>query len=62
MHLSQHAYINSILHCYNFDKLKPLSAPMDPSIQLTSDQSPTTTAEHTIMHDKPYHEAIGTLN
>jgi hypothetical protein len=62
MHLSQHAYIDSILHRYNFDKLKPLSAPMDPSIQLTSDQSPTTMAEHAIMRNKPYHEAVGALN
>jgi hypothetical protein len=35
---------------------------MDPSIRLTSDQSPTTTAEHAIMRDKPYHEAVGALN
>jgi hypothetical protein len=62
VHLSQRAYINSILHRYNFDKLKPLSAPMDPSIQLMSDQSPMTTAEHVIMHDKPYCEAVSTLN
>jgi hypothetical protein len=62
MHLSQHAYINSILCLYNFNKLKPLSAPMDPSIRLMSDQSPATTAEHAIMHDKPYREAVGALN
>jgi hypothetical protein len=35
---------------------------MDPSIRLTSDQSPTTTAEHAIMRDKPYREAVGALN
>lgn len=35
---------------------------MDPFICLTSDQSPTTMAEHVIMRDKPYREAIGTLN
>jgi hypothetical protein len=62
VHLSQCAYINSILCCYNFNELKPLSAPMDPFIRLMSDQSPTTTAEHAIMRDKPYCEAVGALN
>jgi hypothetical protein len=60
--VSQHAYIDSILRRYNFNELKPLSAPMDPSIRLTSDQSPATTAEHAIMRDKPYREAVGALN
>ena len=57
VHLSQGAYIDSILRRYNFDELKPLSTPMDPSIRLTSEQSPATTAEHAIMRDKPYREA-----
>ena len=35
IHLSQHAYIDSILRRYNFDELKPLSTSMDPSIRLT---------------------------
>jgi hypothetical protein len=62
IHLSQYIYIDLILHHYNFNKLKPLSSPMDPSIQLTLDQSLTIMAEHVIMHDKPYHKAIGALN
>ena len=49
IHLSQHAYIESILHCYNFDDLKPLSIPMDPAICLMTKQAPTTMAEHVIM-------------
>ena len=32
IHLSQYTYIDSILHQYNFDELKPLSLLMDPSI------------------------------
>ena len=35
---------------------------MDPSIRLSLDQSPSTTAEHAIMRDKPYREAVGALN
>ena len=62
IHLSQCVYINLILHCYNFDNLKPLFIPIDPSIQLFSDQLSTTIAEHAIMHDKPYHEAVSVLN
>ena len=62
IHLSQCTYINLILQHYNFDELKPLSTPIDASICLSLDQSPLTTAEHTIMCDKPYCEAIGTLN
>ena len=62
IHLSQCTYIDSILRRYNFDELKPLSTPMDPSIHFSSDQSPSTTAEHVIMRDKPYREAVGALN
>src|SRR6267154_2185182 len=39
-----------------------LSMPMDPAICLTNDQSPTNAADHVIMCDKPYHEAVGALN
>ena len=60
--MSQRAYINSIIRRYNFDDLKPLSMPMDPAIHLTNNQSPTNTAEHVIMRDKPYCEAVGALN
>jgi hypothetical protein len=60
--MSQRTYIDSILRCYNFDDLKPLSMPMDPAIRLTNDQSPANAAEHTIMRDKPYREAVGALN
>ena len=62
IHMSQRAYIDSILRRYNFDELKPLSMPMDPAIRLTADQAPATAAEHAIMRDKPYREAVGALN
>ncbi len=35
---------------------------MDTSTQLTTKQAPASAAEHTIMHDVPYHEAVGALN
>jgi reverse transcriptase-like protein len=62
IHLSQHMYIDSILCCYHLANLKPLSTPMDTSTQLTIEQAPASIAEHTIMHDMLYHEAIGALN
>jgi reverse transcriptase-like protein len=62
VHLSQHAYINSILHHYHLADLKPLSTPMDTSTRLMIEQAPARVAEHAIMHDMPYCEAIGTLN
>jgi hypothetical protein len=62
IHMSQRAYINSILRHYNLDELKPLSIPMDPAICLTSEQSPVSAVELAIMRDKPYHEAVGALN
>ena len=62
IHMFQWAYINSIIQCYNFNDLKPLLMPMDPITCLTTNQSPASAIEHTIMHDKPYCKAVGALN
>ena len=62
IHMSQQAYINSIIRRYNLDDLKPLSTPMDPTTRLTTDQSPASAIEHAIMRDKPYRKAVGALN
>jgi transposase InsO family protein len=62
IHISQRAYLDSIIRRYNFDELKPLSIPMDPSIRLSSEQAPVNAAEVAIMRDKPYREAVGALN
>jgi Reverse transcriptase (RNA-dependent DNA polymerase) len=61
-HLSQRAYIDSILRRYNLADLKPLSTPMDTSTRLTTEQAPASAAEHTVMRDVPYREAVGALN
>ncbi|SRR6266851_2927156 len=60
--ISQHSYINSILHCFNFVDVKPLSTPMDTQVCLTSEQAPSTPSKFTTMHDVPYCEAVGMLN
>lgn len=62
IHLSQHSYIDSILHRFNFTDLKPLSMPMDVQAKLTSEQAPSTAAEFAAMRNIPYREAVGALN
>jgi transposase InsO family protein len=62
IHLSQHAYIDAILHRYNFANLKPLATLMDVQVRLSSEQAPVSMAECTIMRDMPYHKAVGALN
>ena len=61
IHLSQWAYIDSILNHFNFADLKPLSTPMDMQVKLSSEQAPASTAEFAAMHNVPYHEAVGAL-
>jgi hypothetical protein len=60
--LSQHGYISTILHCFNFEDCKPLAMPMDPNIQLLKGQCPTTIEEMAEMSVVPYQEAVGSLN
>jgi hypothetical protein len=62
LHISQHAYIDSILQCFSFDELKPLSTPFDTQVHLTLEQALATAEEFTVMHDMLYHKALGTLN
>ena len=58
IHLSQRAYIDAILHRFNFIDIKPLSTPMDTQIRLTIEQSPKDAAEFAAMRDVPYREAV----
>jgi Reverse transcriptase (RNA-dependent DNA polymerase) len=62
VHLSQHVYIDAILRCYHLDELKPLSTPMDTQVHLSSEQVPASAAEHAVMRNVPYCEAVGALN
>ena len=59
--LSRHSYIDSTLHCYALDDIKPISTPMDSNIQLTSAQSPTMSDDIAKMCDIPYHKAMRSL-
>jgi hypothetical protein len=53
--------VNSTLCRYNLNDCKPVSTPMKIHTKLSSAHSPSTTQEFTIMHDVPYHKAIGSL-
>ena len=59
--LSQHSYIDSIITRFNFNDLKPLSIPMDPSAPLSKSQSPTKVEDVAKMKNVPYREAVGSL-
>jgi len=62
IHLSQWAYIDAILKCFNLADAEPLSTPMDVQARLTSEQAPASIAKFATMRDVPYREAVGTLN
>jgi hypothetical protein len=59
--LSQKSYFDSIIRCFNFQDLKPVSNPMEPITKLHSGQSPSTGADYAAMCHVPYHKAIGSL-
>src|SRR6202522_895751 len=59
--LSQHSYIDSIITRFNFNDLKPLSIPMDPSVPLSKFQTPTKIEDVAKMKSVPYQEAVGSL-
>ena len=59
--MSQRSYINSIIHCFGLEDLKPLSLPMDPNSRLSVMQSPSTGAQYVAMQNIPYREAMGAM-
>ena len=59
--LSQHTYIDSIITKFNFNDLKPLATPMDPTIPLSKTQGPSKLDDIAKMKNVPYREAVGSL-
>jgi hypothetical protein len=59
--LLQETFIEAIITKYNFVDAKPAAVPMDPSIQYTKDQSPTTTMQIAEMKRVPFCLALGSL-
>jgi len=60
--LSQHSYIDTLLRRFNLEDCKPLAQPLDPHVQFSKDQCPTTVEEKAAMKAVPYREAVGALN
>jgi hypothetical protein len=61
LHLSQTSYIESIVRCFNFDDLKPVSTPLDSTMQFTKSQCPQTISDIVRMKNIPYCKGIGSL-
>jgi hypothetical protein len=59
--LSQTSYIKSIVCHFNFDDLKPISTPLDLTMQFSRNQCPQMIAEITRMKNIPYCESIGSF-
>ena len=59
--LSQTTFINTILTKYNFSDLKLLSIPMDPNIQLSCNQAPSSPTKAARMKHIPYRAVVGSL-
>jgi hypothetical protein len=58
--LSQTSYIFIIRH-FNFDDLKPISTPLDLTMQFSRNQCPQMIAKIACMKNIPYRESIGSL-
>ena len=61
LHLSQTSYIESIVRRFNFDDLKPVSTPLDPTMQFSKNQCPQTITDIARMKRIPYREGVGSL-
>ena len=59
--LSQESFIEAIITKYNFADAKPAAIPMDPSIQYSQDQCPTSAAQTAEMKRVPFRSALGSL-
>jgi hypothetical protein len=59
--ISSRPYIERVLARYGMTDCNPKSTPLSVGMELTSAQCPSTPAEHAFMADKPYREAVGSL-
>jgi hypothetical protein len=59
--LSQHGYIQKVLHHFNMHDSKPVSTPIAPHFRLPSSQCPSTDSEFEYMSKVPYSSVVGSL-
>ena len=62
LHLSQEAYINSIIHRFHLEDAKLMLTPIDSNTCLTKENCPTSVEDKQEMRRVFYRELIGTLN
>jgi hypothetical protein len=61
LHLTQHRYCLDLLEHYGFVDCSPVSTLMDPSVRLSTSQSPSTPEDEAFMHTVPYVSAVSAL-
>jgi ATP-binding cassette subfamily B (MDR/TAP) protein 1 len=59
--LSQHDYINNVLHHFNMPDAKKITTPIAPHIKLSATQCPVTDEDIEYMSRVPYSSAVGSL-
>jgi hypothetical protein len=59
--INQHAYIESMVEKFRLTNARPVSTPMEPGVQFSIDQSPSTLNQSGRMRGVPYSEAIGSV-
>jgi hypothetical protein len=59
--LSQNAYIEKILKCFNLQEAKAISMPIDPNTKMSKDQCATSEKEKDRMKNVLYRQAVGSL-
>lgn len=59
--INQHAYIESMVEKFRLTNARPVSTPMEPGVQFSIDQCPSTINQSSRMHGVPYSEAIGSV-
>jgi hypothetical protein len=59
--LSQHGYIQKVLHCFNMRDSKPVSTPIALHFKLSSSQSSSTYSDFEYMSKVSYSSVIGSL-
>jgi len=61
IHLSQEAYVDTIVKRFNLQDGFKVSTPLDPHVRLSKSLSPKTDSEKEKMNSIPYAEAVGSL-
>ena len=59
--INEHVYIDSMVEKFRLTSAKPVSTPMEPNAQFTTQQSPSTLNQTARMQGVPYYKALGSI-